>query len=331
MKLFLFSARPPDHAVIEQWAKENGVDVETTEEDLTPDTVALARGAAAVSTQQVVIREESIYQALAELHVAAIGVRSTGIDSVNKAFMKKYRLQGANVKAYSPRSIAEFAVTTSMMLIRNIPRLLKYEEHGSFSWNGLLGREVASLTVGIVGTGNIGFVTAQLFAALGAEVIAYDTVHRSDAEPVLTYRPTVEDVARSSDILSLHVPHLPSTEHLIDKKMLALMKPSAILVNAARGPVVDTAALIAALRSGQIAGAALDSLEGEEVYVNRTKAQQRELNPHIHDLLAMDNVVLSPHIAFYTKEASIAMVRTSLTDLKDIATTGSSSGLFSLD
>ncbi len=331
MKLFIFSARQPDHAVIEQWSLVNKVEVGITEKDLTAETVSLAKGASAVSTQQVSIKEEEVYQALSEYGVVAIGVRSTGVDSLNKAYMKRHGILGANVKAYSPRSIAEFALTTSMMLIRNIPRLLKNEQNLNFTWNKMLGREVASLTVGIIGTGNIGFVTAQLFKALGANVIAYDKFCRTDADAFLSYRSTVEDVARDADILSLHVPYSNDTHHMIGDRILKIMKPSAILVNAARGPVVDTAALISALQSGEIAGAALDSLEGEEMYGNKTRAQQVEVNPYIGDLLAMDNVVLSPHIAFFTLEASIAMVQTSLRDLRDIATTGKSTGLILLD
>jgi D-lactate dehydrogenase len=331
MKLFIFSARQPDYAVIKQWSLENKIEVGITEKDLTPDTAPLAKGASAVSTQQVSIREEEIYRTLSEYGVAAIGVRSTGVDSLNKQYMKQYGILGANIKAYSPRSIAEFALTTSMMLIRNIPRLLKHEQDLNFSWNRMLGREVASLTVGVIGTGNIGFVTAQLFKALGANVIAYDKFRRTDADAFLSYRATVEDVAREADILSLHVPYSDDTRHMIDDRILKIMKPSAILVNAARGPVVDTAALISALRSGEIAGAALDSLEGEEMYANKTKEQQGEANRYIGDLLAMDNVVLSPHIAFFTLEAATAMVQTSLRDLRDIAATGKSTGLISLE
>ncbi len=186
---------------------------------MTPETAPLAKGASAVSTQQVSIKEEEVYRTLSEYGVAAIGVRSTGVDSLSKEYMKQYGILGANIKAYSPRSIAEFALTTSMMLIRNIPRLLKNERELNFSWNRMLGREVASLTVGIIGTGHIGFVTAQLFKALGANVIAYDKFRRTDADAIFSYRATVEDVAREADILSLHVPYSDDTRHMIDDRI----------------------------------------------------------------------------------------------------------------
>lgn len=332
MKVFIYGIGNKEQPVAEKWAKEHGITIETTNQELNAQTVTLAQGADAISFQQMAaIHDEAIYQQMAENNIHLLSTRSAGIDGLAKEYLKKYQIKAANVPVYSPRAIAEHALTLTMMLLRQIPKLVQREQQQDFRLDGLIGREIHELTVGIIGTGHIGLVTAELFKALGATVIAYDKYPKQDLDSILTYRSTLEDVAKEADILSLHTPYLPENHHLIDQHILSMMKSDALIINTARGPLVDTQALINALKSGAIAGAGLDTLEDEMLFVNKTKTEQLQKNPYIEELLQLDNVIVSPHIAFYTLQASKILMESSLKSLLELYTDGISDSLITID
>jgi D-lactate dehydrogenase len=328
MKIFIYGIGKKEQPVAEQWANEHGIDIAFTDQELNTQTVHLAKGADGISFQQMTaVHDEEIYQVMAENNIHLLSTRSAGIDGLSMNYLKKYHINACNVPVYSPRAIAEHALTLTMMLLRQIPRLLQREQQQDFTLDGLIGREIHELTVGVIGTGHIGLVTAELFKALGATVIAYDKYPKKDIESILTYRASLEDVAQEADILTLHTPYFPENHHLINEAILKRMKPDALLINTARGPLVDTQALIQALKTGEIAGAGLDTLEDEMLFVNKTRAEQKELNPYIEGLLALDTVVVSPHIAFYTLQASKILMESSLNSLYTLYTTGTSEAL----
>lgn len=331
MKIFIYGIGKKEQPVAEKWAKEHNVEIAFTDQELNTQTVILAKGYDAISFQQMAaVHDEKIYQIMAENNIRLLSTRSAGIDGLNKDFLKKYQIAACNVPVYSPRAIAEHALTLTMMLLRQIPRLIQREQQQDFTLDGLIGREIHDLTVGVVGTGHIGLVTAELFNALGATVIAYDKYPKDDVDSILTYRSSLEAVAQEADILTLHTPYVLENHHLINAALLKQMKPDALLINTARGPLVDTSALIQALKNGQIAGAGLDTLEDEMMFVNKTKAEQEKQNPYIEELLALDNVVVSPHIAFYTLQASKILMESSLNSLFVLYTAGSSDALIQL-
>lgn len=332
MKVFIYGIGNKEQPVAEKWAKEHGITIETTDQELNTQTIALAKGSDAISFQQMAaVHDEAIYQQMAENQIYLLSTRSAGIDGLAKEYLKKYQIKATNVPVYSPRAIAEHALTLTMMLLRQIPKLVQRELQQDFRLDGLIGREIHELTVGIIGTGHIGVVTAELFQALGATVIAYDNYPKQNLDTILTYRDSLEAVAKESDILSLHTPYLPENHHLIDKHILSIMKSDALIINTARGPLVDTQALISALKSGEIAGAGLDTLEDEMLFVNKTKAEQLQKNPYIEELMQLDNVIVSPHIAFYTLQASKVLMENSLISLYDLYVTGTSESLITLD
>ncbi|WP_086347416.1 NAD(P)-dependent oxidoreductase [Candidatus Enterococcus clewellii] len=332
MKIFIFGIGKKEQPVAEQWAAQHGITLETSDQELNADTVRLAKDADAISFQQMAsVHDEITYQQMAEFGIRYLSTRSAGIDGLSKTYLKKYNIKAANVPVYSPRAIAEHALTLSFMLLRHIPKLMQREQQQNFVLDGLIGREIHELTVGIIGTGHIGLTTAQLFNSLGAKVIAYDKFPKENIEDTLTYLPTIEAVAEKADIFSLHTPYTPENHHLVDEKLLSKMKPDALLINTARGPLVDTQALLKALQSGTIGGAGLDTLENEELYINKTKEEQLEKHPYIADLLALDTVIVTPHIAFYTLEASKILMESSLNSLYELEKNGDTDSLIHLD
>nr|WP_252903829.1 NAD(P)-dependent oxidoreductase [Secundilactobacillus oryzae] len=244
-----------------------------------------------------------------------IALRITGYDIIDFKLAKEHHILVTNVPAYSPRSVAEEALTHAMMLIRNIKVTTKMMQWHDYSWKNLQAREVHNLTVGVIGVGKIGTTTARLFKALGATVLGHDIVERPEIADTLTYV-SKEDLLAQSDIVSIHTNMDESTWHLISDQELKLMKPTAILLNCARGPIVDIKALENALQNGEIAGAGLDTFEGDEhIFGNDLRQNDTVSTDLIDRLMAMDNVTVTPHIGFYTDAAVDNMVKIALNDV----------------
>lgn len=319
MKLIMFSVRDDEWAAINEWTKSRKVDVVTVQEDLTFDTVDKVNGFDGVCIQQRSdIFDEEVYQRLSDFGIRQLSLRTAGYDIIDMDLARKYNIKITNVPAYSPRSVAELVLTQTMRLIRQFPSIESDMAKKDFRWSGRIAREIHTLTIGVIGAGRIGGTTARLFRALGANVIAYDPVRKEALEDVLTYKSSKEEVLAEADIVSLHVPLDSTTTKLIDASALKEMKQGAFLINAARGPVVDTSALIEALQSSKLAGAALDTLTNEQNFFNQDLRGKELTDKNLDALMKMDNVLITPHIGFYTTEAVQNMVDIALDSSLDI-------------
>jgi len=226
-----------------------------------------------------------------------IGRHGVGVDNIDVAAATERGIYVVNTPGVNNEAVAEHAV--GMMLVLS-KRILEADRairngHWDFRYEGF-GKEMRGQTLGVVGLGNIGHRVAEIcHAAFNMKILYCDEVRKPEGERNLSAQKVdLEELLRSSDYVSLHVPALPSTFHLINGDNISLMKNTAFLINTSRGPVVDSAALYAALKDGHIAGAGLDVFEEEPL-------------PHDNDLLKLPNVVLSPHMASHTEEAMMAM------------------------
>ena len=221
-----------------------------------------------------------------------LNVAFTGIDHVGLDACRDKGVTVCNAANYSNETVAELVIGMTIHLLRKITEAERAVRSGGTS-AGLAGREIAGRTVGIIGTGRIGMITARLFLAFGAKVIAYSRTVRHEAEALgIEYR-SLEEVMRESDIISLHTPNNASTRGMISRELIALMKPTAIFINCARGPIIDDQALADALNEGRIAGAGVDVFNVE---------------PPLQDdqpLLHAKNCLVTPHVAFLSEEAMI--------------------------
>ncbi|MCC5895397.1 MAG: D-2-hydroxyacid dehydrogenase [Alkalibacterium sp.] len=323
MKLIMFSVREDEKPAIQKWKEQNGIEITTVSEDLSLETVSMVEGFDGLCIQQrTELKDELIYIQLAEYNIKQISLRTAGYNIVDMNLAQLYGLKITNVPAYSPRSVAELVLTQVMRLIRNFPLIEASMSQGDFRWSGRVAREIHTLTVGIIGAGNIGGATARLFNALGARVIAYDPVEHEKLKELVTYMPTQKELLESADIISLHVPLDKHTINLIDAEALNQMKSGSYLINAARGPVIDSPALIDALESGKIAGAALDTLPNEQYFFNQNLSGKDLPDDHLKILITMDNVLITPHIGFYTTEAVQNMVDSALDSVVSIILNG---------
>ncbi len=245
--------------------------------------------------------------------------RSTGYDHVDLEECRQRKIVVCNVPTYGARTVAEFTFALLLALSRKLPRSIeRVRVEGSFSAHGLRGFDLRGKTLGIVGTGHIGREVARIARGFEMRILLYDvaTDARFAAATGATYT-TIDDLLAGSDVVTLHVPHLPATHHLVNRDRLFRMKPGALLINTARGGIVDTAALIEALHTRRLGGAALDVLDEEGaireerellLYGHPGESQLRAMLAR-HTLTHMENVIVTPHNAFNTQEALDEIVR----------------------
>jgi D-lactate dehydrogenase len=254
-----------------------------------------------------------------------IACRSMGYDHVDTAYAKQKGIVVVNVPAYGVRTVAEFAFALILALSRKAYAAYdRLREEGTTDVKHFEGFDLAGKTIGIIGTGNIGKNTARIANGFGMQILLAD-VRPDDAfarEVGGTYV-TNEQLVAQSDIVSVHVPYLPATHHLINEQLLGQFKHGSYLINTARGAVVDTKALIAALKSGALAGAGLDVVEGEHELMDELSLltdEHHDINEFqqlvmAHALVDMPNVVLTPHIAFNTREAKQEITDTTIQNI----------------
>lgn len=318
MKILAYYVQGYEEKAFEKWSKENGVEIDIEYGLLTKDSIEKAKGYDGVTTQQVIpVKDEEIFKKMKEYGLTQIASRTAGVDMFDLKTARQYGISITNVPRYSPNAIAELAVTHAMTLLRNIGHIMTDQESGDFRWSkNLLSKEIRSCTVGIVGTGRIGLTTATLFKGLGAKVIGFDEFKNPDAQGILEYRDTIEELLEESDVVSLHLPLTEGTHYMINKDRISHMKDQAILVNTGRGGLVNTDDVIEALESGKLKGAALDVLECETLYVNQKIDPKKLEGTVVEKLMKMDNVILTGHFAFFTETAVDNMVSTALDNLK---------------
>ena len=314
MKLLLLSVRPDEKSAIVAWEKRHP-DIELTIVDweLNSRTVNQVQGYDGIVIQQRSQIEAEVYPRLKQFGIKQITTRTAGYDVIDVQKAKENGLVVSNVPAYSPRSVAELALTHTFRLIRKQELVDQRVREQDFRWDGLQGSEIHSLTIGIIGAGRIGGTAARLFKALDANVIAYDVEANHKLDDVLTFLP-FEDVLKKADVICLHVDLNETSKNLIDAKALSLMKQTAYLVNECRGPVINTKALITALKEHRIAGAALDTMVGEEKFFNFDLRGKKLPSPDLIELRKFNNVIITPHVGFYTNIAVQNMIDISLDD-----------------
>lgn len=319
MKIIMFDTHKHERPYAQIWAQAHHQDLTMVEEPLTMETVHLAEGYDGLSVQQTMHIDNQIYPTLASYGINHISTRTAGFDNFDLAAAKEHGITITNIPSYSPRAIAEMGLTQAMYLLRNIGRFHEQmDQDHNFTWSeNLISNEIYRCTVGLIGTGRIGTATAQIYKALGARVIAFDPRYRPELEPFVEFVDR-DTLLREADIITLHTPLTPKTKNMIGAEEFRVMKPTAILINVARGGLVDTQALIKALQDHEIAGAGLDTLANEQnLFGHQVEADQIPEDYQILD--AMPNVIMTPHVAFLTKTAVKNLVQISLDDTVKLA------------
>lgn len=320
MKLVMYGVDDKQVPFAKDWEEKTGNTVKLVREPLTAETVDEAENADGISVLQTSkIADPEIYSKLKSFGIKQLSTRSAGFDMFDLDLAKKNGLRITNVAIYSPRAIAEMGLTHAMYLLRRIGEFNEaMTENADFTWSkDRISDEIYKQTVAVVGLGHIGGATAQIYKALGARVIAVNNGENVEYSPFIDEYVDLDTALKEADILTLHVPLTPSTENMIAAPQFKKMKKNALLINMARGKVVNTEDLIAALKNHEIAGAGLDTLGDETTYFGK-KVDPADVPADFKELYAMPNVVVTPHVAFLTKTSVKNMVQISLNDVAAI-------------
>lgn len=325
MKIIVYGVHDGEPESLKNYQERTGIELTLIKDLLTADTVDQANGFTGICIKQsLAIDDEIIYQKLTAFGIKQIALRTAGFDIINFEFAKKYQLLITNVPAYSPNAVAENALAHIMFLLRKMYLSQYRVRNNNFTWDGLCVPEIRSLTIGIIGVGRIGGVLASFLSALQAKVIGYDIVINQEENPLVEYQNSLEELLNKADIVSIHTPANETTINMINRTTLEMMKDGAYLINTARGSIVNSKDLIVALRNKKLAGAGLDTLDCEVGYFEHDYANQEITSNEFKELLAMENVLITPHISFFTKTALQNMVDISLDSVVDILENNSS-------
>lgn len=254
-----------------------------------------------------------------------ITTRSTGYEHIDLTEAEKKNIPVSTVPSYGENTVAEFAFALILSLSRKIfASYDRIKESGSWSLDGLQGFDLRGKTIGVVGTGKIGRHSIKIAKGFGMNVIAFDAFpdEKLAAEEGIKYV-SFEDLLKTSDVITLHVPDLPTTKHMINMGNIGIVKRGAVLINTARGSVVETAAIVKGLNEGILGGAGLDVLEeevptkDEREFLLGTRNDEHDLKIMLqnHLLIDMDNVIITPHNAFNTKEALERILQTTVDNI----------------
>ncbi|MEV6290756.1 2-hydroxyacid dehydrogenase [Streptomyces sp. NPDC051896] len=281
------------------------------------DTAPTAAGDEVVLSSVNDTLDAEVLRSLAKGGTRMIAQRSTGYNNVDLDTAGELGLTVARVSYYSPYSVAEFAWALALAVNRRIVRAAHRTREFDFRLDGLMGRDLRGRTAGVVGTGKIGTAFARIAHGFGMRLLGWDIAEAPECLALgMAYVPR-ERLFAEADLVSLHVPLLPATHHLVDTEALALMKDDAILINSSRGGLVDTDALLETLRAGRLSGVGLDVYEEEAGVFFLDKSLEVMTDERLARLMTFNNVLVTSHQAYFTRDAVGQIARTTVANIED--------------
>ena len=317
-QIAFFDTKPYDRQFFDIANQKHNFIIHYFESRLNPDSAALAKGFDAVCAFVNDDVSTEVVNKLAELGIKLIVMRCAGFNNVDLNAANAHGITVARVPAYSPHAVAEYTLGLILALNRHLPKAYNRVRDGNFTINGLLGFDLYGKTIGVVGTGKIGKTFIELLQGFGMNVLAYDPHEDQDLKDrkLCTYVPLTE-IFEKSDIISLHCPLSPENMHMINHSTIAQMKKGVMLVNTSRGKLIDTSALIDALKARKLSGAALDVYEEEAGYFFEDNSAGGIADDILARLLTFPNVLVTSHQAFFTVEALTNISDITLQNVKD--------------
>ncbi|MEE1755101.1 2-hydroxyacid dehydrogenase [Streptomyces sp. SP18CS02] len=318
MEILAFGVQADEKELIER-AFAGHHDVRCLKVFLTEETAPVAAGYEAISTSVNADLGARVLRTLAAGGTKMIAQRSTGFNNIDLGVAQKVGLTVARVSSYSPYSVAEFAWTLAMAVNRRIVRASHRTRDFDFRLDGLLGRDLRGRTAGVVGTGRIGLAFSRIARGFGMNLLGWDLSPNPACADLGMRYVDKDELFAESDLISLHVPLLPSTHHLVDAAALKTMKDDAILVNSSRGGLVDTESLVTELRAGRFTGVGLDVYEAETGLFFQDRSMEVVDDDTLARLMTFPNVLVTSHQAYYTVEAVTEIIETTVRNVTDWA------------
>jgi D-lactate dehydrogenase len=320
MKIIAFVVREDEIEPFDKFSKEFNIQVVLKKEILTLENIDSIKDFDGVSITAKCKLDKEILNKFKEYGVRFITTRTVGYDNVDIDYAKKLGIKFSNV-SYSPDSVGEFTVMSILNLLKKLPCSRIKMDSNDFTISGLQGKELKSQTVGIIGTGKIGQSVIKSLSGFRCKIIGYDPYPCEDMKYFIDYV-SYEELISTSDVISLHLPLTKENYHMFNKEAFEKMKDEVLIVNNARGDLVNTNDLISALENGKISGAAIDVIENEAHYFRMDFSSKELSHEELKKLKEMPNVQVTAHHAFFTKEVVSDTIEGSLKNLKSLYKTG---------
>ncbi|WP_311203252.1 D-lactate dehydrogenase VanH [Streptomyces gossypii] len=304
----VYGCGPDEAALFRELAPRFGVTPVITDAPVSEANADLASGSRSISVGHKTSIANSALLALGRAGVTYMSTRSIGCNHIDVEYADSVGITVGNV-SYSPDSVADFTLMQMLMAVRDAKSIVRSADVHDYRLNEVRGRELRDLTVGVIGTGRIGTAVVDRLRGFGCRILAHDNHPKAPAEYV-----SLDELLQQSDMVTLHAPLTPDTYHLLDRQRIEQMKQGALVVNTGRGALIDTEALVSALESGRLGGAALDVVEGEEGIFYADCRRRPVESKSLLRLQELPNVLISPHTAYYTDHALRDTVENSLTN-----------------
>jgi D-lactate dehydrogenase len=318
VKVAVFSAKSYDRHFFNLANEQHHHELIFLEPRLNHQTACLATNSLAVC---VFVNDEinrDTLEILANNGIRLIALRCAGYNNVDIQMAKDLGIKVVRVPAYSPYAVAEHTVALILALNRKLHRAYNRIREGNFALEGLLGFDLHGRTIGIIGTGSIGQVVAKIMTGFGCNILAYDLHRNSQCESIGVQYVDLPQLFARSDIITLHCPLTPETYHLVNEQAIDQMKPHVMLINTGRGALIDTKAIVAALKSGQIGELGLDVYEQESELFFEDHSDQIIQDDIFARLMTFPNVMITGHQAFFTENAMQAIAEVSLLNISQV-------------
>ena len=306
IKIYAFEVREDERKDFQAVKEKLDLELECTEDLLTMENIDLVKGCTGVTVLGQMRYGREMLDALKERGVLYLSTRTIGYNHIDIGYAKKIGIHVCNV-SYGPGSVAEYTIMMMLLCLRHYKVSLWRTNVNDYSLSGLQGRVLGDLTVGVMGTGRIGYAVLKNLTGFGCRLLAYD-VHENDAVKEIAEYADLETLYRESDIISLHMPLMESTYHLINRESIGKMKDNVIIINCARGELMKIEDLIEGIENKKIGALGLDCLEHEEGIIHQDFRSDIISNREMAYLRQFPNVVHTQHMAFYTDAAVRSMV-----------------------
>lgn len=320
MRIAIFSSRRYERPFFEK--ANAGHELVWLEPRLSPETASLAAGFDCVCCFVNDEASAGVLETLAAGGTKLLALRSAGYNNVDLAAAARLGIHVVRVPAYSPHAVAEHAMALILTLNRKTHKAYNRVREGNFALDGLLGFDLHGRTAGVIGMGRIGQIAARLLLGFGCRVLAYDPKAGPEAQTLPVTFVELDALLAESDLISLHCPLMKATHHMINAASVARMKHGVMLINTSRGGLIDTPAVIAGLKTGQIGALGLDVYEEEEDLFFEDLSGTVIQDDVFMRLLSFPNVLVTGHQGFFTEQALLAIAQTTLGNIGEFEATG---------
>lgn len=315
MKILAYEVENHELKYFKKYSEELNIDITIVSDLLTLETVSLAKGYEYITINGLSQIDKGLFQKIKENGVKYIASRCVGYNHMDVKAAKEFGIRLSH-SMYSPNNVADFAVMLMLMLIRKVKISMGRSNINDFSLNDLQGREMKDLTIGVIGTGKIGSTVIKNLSGFGCRTIAYDSHTNENIKGIVEYV-DLETIYRESDIITLHMSLTDNNYHIINRETITKMKDGVIIINTARGGLVNTEDLINGLEIGKIGAAGIDTYEDEEGVCHFNHNALMVTHRNMLYLKQFPNVILTQHYAFFTDHAVSDMVKSALYSLNE--------------